>query len=471
MKLTISGLCEALGCDTHLIEAINGKDYLRLEINQVVIDSRKVGAGDVFFAFNGERVNGEAYAGAAIAAGAAAVVVSKNYVGQAHGKIFQVEDVQWALQELAKYYTQKLQVPIIGISGSVGKTSTKDLLAHVLSSQLKVFKTQGNYNNELGVPLMLLALDDQYDIAVLEMGMNHPGELARLVEIARPGTAVLTNIGTAHIEFFGSREGIFKAKMELASKLGPGEYLILNGLDDLLSGVYDRHSLSEAAYSCVAVGRPGDTLWAEAIQVDAQGTRFELNRQVEGKALAPVLLQLPLWGRHHVVNALLSLAVVERLGLSMDLAIEALASAPSTPMRFERIVQGDRIWINDAYNASLDSILASVEALTAIEPEHSWAILGDVFECGEQSESIHKSIGEGLNRHRLEGVVFIGKAMYHAHRVYHGPSVYFESFEEAKPALRSQIPVKACILVKASRGMQLENVITFFLECDTCTRV
>lgn len=465
MKLTFRALCQSLGMEAAVVGMPGAAALMDGQVNRVLIDSRQVSAGDVFFAFRGERVNGEMYAEGALAAGALAVVVSESFPVSDNPRILRVPDVQWALQELAKYYAATLAVPIIAISGSVGKTSTKDLMAHVLSQQVQVFKTKGNFNNELGLPLMLLELTEADQLAVLEMGMNHAGELARLVEIAKPQTAVLTNIGTAHIEFFGSRAGIFDAKMELASQLGAADYLIVNGLDDLLETVAQKSSEGQLPYRLLSVGRPGDAFWAEAIVVDARGTHFTLKSETLSHPVT-----LPLWGRHHVVNALLTLAVVERHGLSISEAIAALATAPGTPMRFERMVSGDKTWINDAYNASADSILAAVETLVAIAPDNNWVVLGDVFECGDQSDAIHRQIGEGLNAWPLAGAVFIGSAMAKAAEVYQGKKHYFESLPQALEQLTDILPGGACILVKASRGMKLEGVIQYFMERDTCTK-
>lgn len=464
MEFTFLQLCESIGYKKHMGMA---SISMTTPIHQVVIDSRKVKKNDVFFAFKGETLDGEQFAQGAIDAGALAVVVSKTYAGDEHPRILKVDNVQWALQELARAYAKVIDVPIVAISGSVGKTSTKDMIGHVLSSQLKVFKTQGNFNNELGLPLMLLSMDSTYDIAILEMGMNHAGELARLVEIARPKLAILTNIGTAHIEFFGSKEGIFHAKMELASQLSDQNCLIVNGTDTFLRKVamaeepYPGH----AAYKVLSVGVPGDRYWATEVVIEQRGTRFILNSNLGRREIL-----LPLLGKHHVLNALLALGLVDQLGLDFETAIEALASVPTTKMRFEAIYDGNRTWINDAYNASLDSIVAAVETLCQMSCSPKWVVLGDVFECGDQSQQIHTEIGRSLNAFDLDGLIFIGESMVWASKAYQGNHYYFETTLDALESLQILLPHEGCILVKASRGMALEQIIEKFLECDVCTQ-
>jgi UDP-N-acetylmuramoyl-tripeptide--D-alanyl-D-alanine ligase len=442
----------------NLCQAINGhyngdleKDS-NFEINGVSIDSRKIAEKNVFFAFKGERVNGEDYVSEVLSKGATVAVVSTGYSGN-EKRIIRVKNVEWALQELARVYFEDISVPVIAISGSVGKTSTKDMIASVLSEKFHVFKTKGNFNNEIGLPLMLLEIDSTYDVAVLELGMNHYGELKRLSELTKHQIAVLTGIGTAHIEFFGTRENIFKAKMEIAHSLDEEGVLIVNGLDDLLATV------KSEIYEVIPVGRETDSIYAQDIRVDASGTHFSLK-----SAMWEVKASMGLWGEHHVTNALLATVVALRLGMDIETIVCALADVKPTAMRFEVIPHKDRIIINDAYNASADSLFAATRTFTQMPMSCRWAVFGDIFECGEQSKAIHSHIGETLNTYSLDRVVFIGHAMIDAYNHYNGHKDYFVSIEEALDYILTALPQACGILVKASRGMALERIVHRILE-------
>lgn len=413
----------------------------------VAIDSRNVQPGDIFFAFKGERVDGEQFVIQALEQGAVAAVVSEDFATD-NLSVFKVPDVQWALQELAKGYFEGLHIPVIAISGSVGKTSTKDMIASILSHKLRVFKTKGNFNNEIGLPLMLLQMTEEDQVAVLEMGMNHYGELTRLSQLTKHQIAILTNIGTAHIEFFGSKEGIFKAKMEITDSLSDDGVLIVNAKDTYLANI------EASSYDVVKIGRRSDAIYAEAIEITLEGTKFELKSVMWS---FPVFM--PLWGEHQVTNALLAVAVALRIGMRIEDIVEALATLTPTHMRFTPIRDGQRIWINDAYNASYDSIYASVKTFQDMPLDYRWLILGDIFECGDQSDAIHSQIGQMLNTHHLDMCVFIGDAMKLAYEAYEGVSIHFNLLEDALEYLKINMPIQCSVLVKASRGMALERII------------
>lgn len=460
MKIAIRDICTYINASSDAFP--NGDQVFA---TGVAIDSRKVQPGDIFFAFKGERVDGEQYVAQAIQNGALAAVVSEqfgfsdspstvnvlsetNSVMEADLPVIKVPDVQWALQELAKGYFKGLNIPVIAISGSVGKTSTKDMIASILSSKLRVFKTKGNYNNEIGLPLMLLQISEEDQVAVLELGMNHFGELSRLSELTNHQIAILTNIGTAHIEFFGSKEAIFRAKMEITDSLSEDGVLIVNGKDEYLA------SVEAVNFDVVKIGRECDAIYAESVEITLEGTRFELK-----SAMWSFPVFIPLWGEHQVTNALLAVAVALRIGMGIESIVEALANLESTPMRFSPIKDGQRIWINDAYNASYDSISASAKTFQDMPFENRWLILGDVFECGEQSDVIHAQIGQMLNNLKFEMCLFIGEGMKFAHQEYQGNSMHFNQIDEAIAYLKKALPQKCSVLVKASRGMALERII------------
>ncbi len=410
----------------------------------VAIDSRKVTTSDAFFAFKGERVNGEDYVAKALQNGASCAVVSQNYQGDKKDVIV-VKDVLTALQQAAKQYRKQFDLPIVAITGSVGKTSTKDMMAAVLSQKYQVLATEGNYNNEIGLPLMLFKLTKKHQVAVLEMGMNHYGELTTLGEIAGHNIAVITNIGTAHIEFFGSKTNIAKAKLEIAEALKREDTLILNGKDAILK----EHKCDN--YQTYFTGRKQDALRAENVVLGLHGTQFDLYCDGQIKNVS-----LPLYGDHFVDNALLVVAAARLLGLSLAQIIAGFKNVKLSKMRFQFDEIGDQTFINDAYNASVDSIISSVAAFCQLPFKRHYAIIGDIFECGDYAEIVHREIGEKLNDYQLDSVIFVGDDIKYAAAQYNGTSQFCKKTEALK-YMRYQ--AGDGILVKASRGMALETLI------------
>ncbi len=410
----------------------------------VSIDSRRIARGDVFFAFKGERVNGERYVADAIAKGAACAVVSAEYDG-AENNVIVVPDVLKALQAAARAYRKLFDVRIVAITGSVGKTSTKDMLAAALKQRYNVLATEGNYNNEIGLPLMIFKLTEQCDIAVLEMGMNHYGELTTLSQIADHDIAVITNIGTAHIEFFGSKENIAKAKMEIAECLKAGDALVLNGRDEILQ------RQSSELYEVHFVGRKGDALHAENVAVDMTGTSFDLVEEGVSKRF-----KLPLYGAHYIDNALLVICAAQLLGMDTEQIIDGLQTVKLAKMRFQFEAVAGTTFINDAYNASVDSIESSVSTFCQLPFKRHFAIIGDIFECGDYAAEVHREIGELLNRYPLDGVVFVGDDIAYAVDRYRGECRHCSKAEALQ---HMKYLAGDGILVKASRGMALETLI------------
>ncbi len=413
-------------------------------ISGVAIDSRKLMAGDAFFAFNGEHVNGEDYVAAALEKGAACAVVSTSYQGD-KSKVIIVADVLIALQQAAKQYRKLFDLPIVAITGSVGKTSTKDMLASVLAQKYTVLATEGNYNNEIGLPLMLFKLTEKHQVAVLEMGMNHYGELLTLGDIAAHNIAVITNIGTAHIEFFGSKANIAKAKMEIADALSEGDALVLNGKDAILQ------THSSEAYHVHFTGRAEDAVRADNIVVNLDGTTFELYCDAQSKHVS-----LPLYGEHFIDNALLVVRVARLLDMSLEQIIAGLKAVKLSGMRFQFEKVGGVTFINDAYNASVDSIVSSVATFCQLPFKRHFAILGDIFECGDYAVEVHREIGQKLNDYRLDGVIFIGDDIKSALAHYQGAA---QHCNKTDAFAQMHYQDGDGVLVKASRGMALETLI------------
>ncbi len=413
-------------------------------VSGVTIDSRTVKPGDAFFAFKGEHVNGADYVPDALQRGASCAVVSSDYSGS-QANLVVVADVLTALQQAAKQYRKLFDLKVIGITGSVGKTSTKDILATILNQQFNVLASPGNFNNEIGLPLTIFQLEKSHDVAVLEMGMNHYGELATLGEIADQDIALITNIGTAHIEFFGTKENIAKAKMEIAQPLKKGDTLLLNGKDKILS-----RQLS-TTYDILFSGRLNDELHAESVIVDLAGTHFELFfRNKSWRA------ELPAYGEHFVDNALLAIRAALLLDMEMPTILTGLKRVKLEKMRFQIEKIAGRTFINDAYNASVDSIMMSVATLCQLPFKRRFAILGDIFECGQYAEAVHREIGEKLNEYSLDGVLFVGDDMAYAAAQYKGNWQHCKKVDALK---HMNYQSADGVLVKASRGMNLETLI------------
>ncbi|MCK8061321.1 MULTISPECIES: UDP-N-acetylmuramoyl-tripeptide--D-alanyl-D-alanine ligase [unclassified Fusibacter] len=412
------------------------------------IDTRIIRKGDMFVAFEGEHVSGESYVAQAFENGAVAALVSHNYSGS-QKNVIRVENTQHALQRIAGAYRKTLPTRIVAITGSVGKTTTKDVIGKVLASKFNVFKTDGNFNNEIGLPLMLLSIEKEHEWAVLELGMNHYGELALLSELTNHDIAVITNIGTAHIEFFGSKENILKAKLEIASTLKEDQILLLNGCDPLLN------TIESDTFKIERVGDPTrDSIYAKNIRIGSDTTQFDLVANHVVKTVT-----LPLIGEHHVGNALLAVNIGLRLGLDLDEIVKSLRNVDVPKMRFESVEKSGIIFINDAYNASLDSIIASVSTFEKMPIGNRLVILGDVFECGDWSQTIHCEIGRSLNGFGVDLICFVGLAMKHAFDAYSGEKKYFQSKSECLEWLNRSLCAGDHVLLKASRGMKLETLI------------
>jgi UDP-N-acetylmuramoyl-tripeptide--D-alanyl-D-alanine ligase len=296
---------------------------------------------------------------------------------------------------------------------------------------------------------MLLSLEKHHEWAVLELGMNHYHEIETLSYLTQHEIAVITNIGTAHIEFFGSKENILKAKLEITSTLTKDQVLVLNGRDPLLNTV------DSDTFKIERVGNEfEDSIYAKNIQISADATTFDLVLDKDEYCVS-----IPLIGEHHVLNALLAIKVGILLDIDIKLLIQRLKGVSVPKMRFETVAKEDVIFINDAYNASFDSILASVSTFTKMPLGNRIVVLGDVFECGEFSQQIHAEIGSALNAYTLDKVYFVGLAMKHAFDTYMGNKIYFENKQRCIESLNQDLIKGDYVLLKGSRGMGLETII------------
>ena len=345
-----------------LVLAVKGEilvDNENRNFNNVNTDTRKIEKDNVFIALKGENFNGNVYAKDALEKGASIAIIDE-VVGslediQGLGIIIKVKNTYDALLDLAHYYRNKLGIKVIGVTGSTGKTSTKDLVAAFLSNKYKVFKTKGNFNNEVGLPLMVFQLDSTYDVAVLELGMSDLGEIHKLAECSRPNIGLITNIGLSHLENLKTRENILKAKMEITDFFTKDNVLIVNGEDEYLPNVEsDFYKLIKTGYD------ESFNFRAKDIELTDKETSFTVVSQ-EGE----YRFNLPMVGAHNVLNALLGIAACRELNVSYEDMIKGLDNLEATSMRLQFINKDKVTIINDCYNASPDSMKSSMDVLSS----------------------------------------------------------------------------------------------------------
>jgi len=439
--------------------------------NDVATDSRRVTPGCIFVALSGEHVDGHEFLEGAIAAGARVLIVSRDREDPAVARgtalaeqhrdvaVVHVEDGTSAIQALATYHRSRLTCAVVGVTGSTGKTTTKDFLDAVLRSTLNVVSTQENQNNELGVPLTVLRAGADTDVLVVEMGMRGLGQIEELCAIARPTVALVTNVGVTHIEILGSQDAVASAKGELVRALGPEGVAFLNG-DDAYSAAIAATSLAPVIYYGLS-----DTcsLCADNVEVDAESrAAFDLRSDV-----GTAHITLPIPGRHNVYNALAAAAVGLYLGVPLDRVVRALDTAEVSAMRMELFTSADGVTvINDAYNANPVSMQAAVVTLAEMDSAtRRVAVLGDMAELGSLTELAHFRIGELVARLPIDVLVVVGPRAVHiahgaraegmsAERIYECSTV-----EEASGVLRRTLRHNDAVLVKASRVMGLESIV------------
>ncbi|MEH7075877.1 UDP-N-acetylmuramoyl-tripeptide--D-alanyl-D-alanine ligase [Neobacillus drentensis] len=443
-----------------MVSAQNGNSpFADTNITGVSIDSRKIEKGNLFIPFKGEHSDGHKYVEESIRNGAAAALWQKDVPNPPlHLPILIVENCLVALQELARNYRKQLAVKVVGITGSNGKTTTKDMTAGILSTKYKVQKTEGNYNNHIGLPLTVLGLDEDTEIAVLEMGMSGRGEIEFLTNLACPDAVVITNIGESHLLDLGSREGIAEAKLEILQGLKEGGLAVLHGDEPLLMERIKEH---KGSVQVETFGRSetNDLYPTEIMQLD-NGNRFRINA-------SETTFELPVLGTHNILNALASMLIANYFSISYEKMNEGLASIKLTNMRMELVEgkQGEKI-INDAYNASPTSMMAAIELVSNLQGyERKILVLGDMLELGPQEEQYHQQIGGAIDGEKVDLLFTYGKLGVHIAnkaRTVLGKERVF-AFTEKEPLIRElvqHVDHKTLILVKASRGMKLEEIVT-----------
>ena len=419
------------------------------DIRGAAIDSRKVLEGDMFVAIKGENTDGHKYISQAEDMGCSCVLMDNiAYLSDAKGPVILVEDTVTALQEIAKAYRRMLDIKIIGVTGSVGKTSTSDMIKAVCDSRYRTVKTPGNYNNHIGLPLTIMSFDRDTQVGILEMGMNNAGEIHKLADIARPDIAVITNIGISHIENLGSRGDIFKAKMEITDFFNQDSVLIVDGEDDFLKYI------SGKDYRVVKVGGEHIYRYENPAVLGENGISFDY---VYGDKTTKV--DMGVVGLHNAKNASLALTAGLAIGIDPEEAKLNLRAARLTGNRLMIKTAGDIKVIDDTYNASPASMFAAIDVLMQIEGGRKVAILGDMFELGKSAKDAHRGVGEYAKEKGVDQVICIGS---HAWDIYKGvgkDGVYFKTKEDLYIAFDQLIRPGDVVLVKGSNGMHMDKIV------------
>lgn len=442
-------------------------------VSSVSIDSRQVEEGGVFIATIGERVDGHSFVPSVFARGAALAVVQKTpgrteaecgRPGAQWGSYVLVEDTLQALREIAEYYRRKLAVKVVGITGSSGKTSTKELVGAVLSEKYRVLKTEGNLNNEIGVPLTLLSIRPAHQVAVVEMGISDFGEMHRLSKMARPDICVITNIGQSHLKDLKTRDGILKAKSEIFDYMAEDGEICLNGEDDKLCGL--REVKGRKPHFFGREGHMEEGISGDVVAGDIKGKGLWGSDAVIAKT--PVHIPLP--GEHMVLNAAAAVCVAGLLGLTGEEMAAGLSKARAVGGRDNVVRLPGHDLIDGCYNANPASMKAAINLLALADTQKA-AVLGDMFNLGEDSRMLHGQVGAYAARKGIDRIICVGgesRYMYLEAEAALGPgqqAVYFPDRDALMEALedkaRNLIPEGWAVLVKASHGMEFDRVRDF----------
>ncbi len=443
---------------------------------ELVTDNRKIKEGDVFVAFIGEKVDAHRFVPAAFEAGAAGAIVSRLPESVPEGKFCAVvEDTLKAYGKIAGHVRDSFGIPVIAVTGSVGKTTMKDMIASVLSAGKNILKTEGNFNNHIGLPATLLRLTAEHEIAVVEMGMNHKGEISYLTGIAKPDMVVITNIGDAHIGNLGSRENIFSAKCEIFEGLRPEGKAFLNGDDVLLRKLRDMPETTKDA-KLVYVGESADCDYrAEDIEEHADSISFTIIRHDGAGTERKLNVTVPLPGRHMIYPALTACALADETGLTDEEITAGISGYVPTRMRMEmHVCPGNIIVYNDTYNANPQSVKAGLLTLAGAEGAGGTqlkrvAVLGDMLELGSEEERLHEEVGRFAASLPLDALITVGPAARSIAKACRqdGPGIkVYECGDKrsAMDALRPLITENTAFLCKASRGMALEETAAFIIS-------
>lgn len=448
-----------------ILNATRGKlliGDLKEDCENFCTDTRKILENDVYVGLKGENFNGNEYYEEALKKGAKVAIVSgieipKEKLEQYKDKtIIEVDDSLIAFGKIAEYKRSLYDIPVIQVTGSVGKTSTRDIIANVIRTKYETLQTEGNLNNHIGLPTTILKLKD-HEALVVESGMNHLGEISYLGKITKPTIAVITNVGTAHIGLLGSRENILKAKLEILENLKPEGTIVINNDNDMLN----KWAKEDKVYKKYTFGidEKSDVM-AYNIKIGNNSSTYNVKINNE-----EYTVNVPISGKHFVYNSLCAIAVGNLLGISPENIIKGIETFSLTKNRMEVVKIKDNVTvINDAYNASYDSMKPALEYLSELPTNRKIAVLGDMFELGEFSEEIHRKVGIEVVTHKIDILVTVGKlAKYIAEeakylRMPEENIISLETTEEASKYLNKILQKDDAVLLKAAHGMHFSEI-------------
>ncbi len=431
-----------------------------LEVENFSKDTRTIQKGDIYIGIKGEKFDGSNFWNQALDAGATAVIISNIQISKEEKEkykdktIIQVEDTFEALYEIAKYKRSLYNIPVIAVTGSVGKTSTKDIIASVVSQKYKTLKTEGNNNNNIGLPLTILKLKD-HEALVVEMGMNHFGEISLLTNIAKPTLAVITNIGTSHIGNLGSRENILKAKLEILDGMKIPR-MIINNDNDLLHKWYEENK-EKIEIHTYGINNSSDVI-AEKIELGEEKSKFVVKTSSE-----KVNIDVPVGGEHFVYNALCGFMVGKVLGLTAKEIQNGISKFELTKKRMDiRVLKNGATLINDSYNASYESMKASLKYLSSRTDLRKIAVLGDMLELGDFSKELHEKVGEEVANDNIDVLIcrgeFAKNIISKANKNKKTQCILLQNNEEILSKLQEILKEGDGVLIKASNGMKFYEI-------------
>ena len=448
-NMTLGNIADACGGIYHGTEAAKEKT-----IAEITTDSRKAGKDSLFVAIKGERVDAHKFIPAVFEQGALCVISEQELEAPA-GAYIQVDSSLQAIKDIAEFYRKQLDIKVVGTTGSVGKTSTKEMIASVLSEKYRVLKTLGNFNNELGLPLTVFRLREEDEIAVLEMGISHFGEMHRLSKIARPDICVITNIGQCHLEFLGDRDGILKAKTEIFDYLAPAGTIVLNGDDDKLVTLQEVKGIQPVFF-----GIDSDRM-ISATQIHSLGLKGIACRICTGQGDFDVTIPIP--GYHMVYNALAGTVVGLSLGMTTEEIKRGIEKLESLSGRFHIIETDNYTVVDDCYNANPVSMKASLKVL-GDALGRKVAILGDMGELGENEQQLHEEVGVAAGQQGIQLLICVGSLSEGMARAAKETNpqmevIHKQTLEEAIDSLQQCLKQGDTILVKASHFMHFEKIV------------
>lgn len=442
---------------------IQGSASENIIINNITTDSRKITENSLFVPIIGEVFDGHDFIMSSFEKGAVCALSSKENIYENEKTVIKVEDTKKAFRDIAEYYIQKNKLPVVAITGSVGKTTTKDIIASVISQKYNVLKTEGNFNNEIGLPITAFKLEKENEAIVFEMGMNSFGEIHNLSKIAKPDIAVITNIGVSHIENLGSREGILKAKCEIFDYISKNGTAVLNSDDDMLITL---ENMLKTDIIWFGLKNKRDIFAKNIENQGLSGTNCTIvtkNGEIDVKINVP--------GEHMVLNALAATAVGIKMGLSNEEIKKGIENFLPSKMRMSIIKAGNGISIiNDTYNANPISMKAAIDVL-ASESGSKVCVMGDMFELGDFAEKMHYDVGKYAAEKKIDRIICIGEFSKNTYKgavdYGHKNTFYFKTQKEFMESnLNEYIKTGDIVLVKASRGMGLEKTVEKIQEVD-----